>query len=91
MFLCVGLFEGDMVTRFEQKVLDIARVVFAGMEFTASEMFEELKSKWKFKISKKKVFHALRGMMDEGLIRGRKEYLDEWAWSGTPYRWLWKV
>lgn len=80
-----------MTTMLERKILDIAGRVFKGKEFTTSEMFKELKDEWMFKLSCRKVFHVLRGMMDERLIWGRKEYMDRWAWSNTPYRWLWRV
>ena len=78
-------------SRLTRKVLEVARSEFKDVEFTAKEMLERLKKVWRFKLSVMRVWHILKGLMAQGHLEGKKKYLDEWAWSGTAYVWVWKL
>lgn len=77
--------------RLTDKVLEIARSEFDGVEFTAKELLEELKKVWRFKLNVMRVWHILKRLAEQGHLTGRKKYLEKWAWSGTAYVWLWKL
>ena len=78
-------------SRLTRKVLEVARSEFKDVEFTAKEMLERLKKVWRFKLSVMRVWHILKSRAEHGDLTGRKKHLDEWAWSGTAYVWVWKL
>ena len=75
----------------EKKAMEIARSEFKDREFTTTEMWEKLAPQWVFKMPRGKVFHILEGLEKQGHLTSRKEYMKQWRWSSTGYRYMWKL
>ena len=71
--------------------MDIAKTVFEDREFTTAEMWEKLKERWTFKLSRGRIFNVLKRLMQKGRLTGRKEHLDRFGWSVQHYRWVWRA
>lgn len=80
-----------MNNKLERMTLEIAKSEFKDREFSTMEMWEKLKPRWAFRLPKLKTFHVLKSLMEAGHLKGRKDYREEWGWSGTAYQWVWKA